>query len=948
MDLQDGVSPKGSITAVTAKNFNDLGGPSPTNPAITLNRTNNGYSIYRIAFDRTQLGNNHVTVTYKDAAGGNHSSVLQFFVIDKVGSVLSDHANFTVTKQQWTAADGITQSDMRYATYDDWMMNAADGSLPSATKPPEGRRDEYNGYWGLGDDWGLPRGTFIAAKNSVLPVASEVSSLDLYLEKAVWENLMGNTANDPDPSYLIYNFWDQGKPGSLNTTPSYRGYAYPHIYNTFFGMYQIQKKYPTLISYSHPATWYLDVAYNVFRELYEGPVAYNWHTGLMGELSTPELISALRAEGMNAQANDIEAKMATKYTNFRSNKYPYGSEYSFDNTGEEAVYTLAKLNVNSDRDNSLRMMRDILAKTRATRGQMPIWYWYADPTTITGPNWWQGQYSASLAGYTMDDYINHVSALETGANTVSSPQRAVLERLNYAGKLMNLANVNSGQISNHPANIGAAAWTYQSQKGNLGTEGHGGGPNVQLLKGWRGMTGEADLGLWGVLQTMSTDLVTDDPIFGTVAYGGTASSDQYSWTVIPTDGVQQRLNFVTQQVSVELGTDRYTAATLGKNSKDLRLDMTNVSKSAHIGTVNVSGLAQGTYAVVINGISQGKVNYYPPAGKLAQPLKVNYDAPAGDGFVVHLVASTPDANTAPTVNAGADQAGLKKGIDPIQLSGTVSDDGLGNPNGTLATTWSTQSAPAGATITFSDASKLSPTVTASAAGTYVFKLTASDGALNAADTVSVTVEELQPMPANWVTYTFDSSNAGTVPDTSGSDNNLSLKGTAATAIDGTATVLRLDGSGGSYAELPDNIVSRASTMTIVVRAKIDSADTWARLFDFGASNDRYMFLTPKAGNGNVGFGITTSGGPNESKITTSYVTPVNTWVTFKLTFQPNANSTTTGTLYANGAQIGQNTAMTVAPKDLAQTGNDYLGKSQYGDPNLRGVIDQFEIHGEIR
>lgn len=128
------------------------------------------------------------------------------------------------------------------------------------------------------------------------------------------------------------------------------------------------------------------------------------------------------------------------------------------------------------------------------------------------------------------------------------------------------------------------------------------------------MTGEADLGLWGVLQTMSTDLVTDDPIFGTVAYGGTASSDQYSWTVIPTDGVQQRLNFVTQQVSVELGTDRYTAATLGKNSKDLRLDMTNVSKSAHIGTVNVSGLAQGTYAVVINGISQGKVNYYPRPG----------------------------------------------------------------------------------------------------------------------------------------------------------------------------------------------------------------------------------------------------------------------------------------------------------------------------------------------
>ncbi|WP_230674283.1 DUF5695 domain-containing protein [Rathayibacter sp. Leaf248] len=939
---------KGTITGVTAKNSNDLGGSAPTNPTVALNRTNAGYSIYRLGFDRTQLGNNLVTVNYTDAAGNARSSVLQFFVIDKVGAVLSDHAAFTVGKQQWTAADGIGPSDMRFATYDDWMMNATDGSVPSAANPPQGRRNAYGGYWGLGDDWGLPRGTFLAAKNSVLPVAGEVKSLDTYLTKAVWENLMGNTPDDADPDYLIYNFWEQGKPGSLNTTPSYRGYAYPHIYNTFFGMYEIQKKYPSLISYAHPADWYLDAAYEIFRELYEGPVAYNWHTGLMGELSTPDLISALRAEGKNVEANDVETKMATKYTNFRSNKYPYGSEYSFDNTGEESVYTLARLQVEKDRDNSLRMMRDIIAKTTATRGQMPIWYWYADPTTITGPNWWQSQYSASLAGYTMDDYINHTSALETGSNAVTSSQRAVLQRLNYGGKLMNLANVNSGQISNHPANIGAAAWTYQSQKGVLGTEGVGGGANVQHLKGWRGMTGEADLGLWGALQTMSTDVVTDDPIFGTVAYGGSVTSDAYSTTVTPKDGVQQRLNMVTQQLSVDLGNDRYTSAIVGKNSADLRLDMANVSGTAHTGTVEVSGLAQGSYSVVVNGTSQGKVNNYSPAGALAAPLTVSYNAPAGADFIVHLVSTAPDANTAPTVNAGADQTGLKKGIDSIVLSGSASDDKLGNPNGSLSTTWSTQSAPAGATASFSSTSSLSPTVTVSTAGTYVFKLSATDGALTSTDTVSVTVNELQALPTDWVTYTFDSSSNGTVPDTSGNGNTLALKGTAATTTDSGRTVLRLDGAGGTYAQLPDNIVSRASTMTLSVTAKIDSADTWSRLFDFGANDQKYMFLTPKAGDGKVGFGITTSGGPNESKITTGYTMPVGTWTTFKLTFQPNSNGTTTGTLYANGTQIGQNTAMTVAPKDLGATRNDYFGKSQYGDPNLKGAIDQFEIHGDLR
>ncbi len=349
---------KGTITSVTAKNNNDLGGANPTNPKVTFSRANGDYRIYSIAFDKTQLGTNLVTVNYTDAAGRTRSSVLQFSVTDKVANALNAHADFMVKNQQWTTADGITTDDIRYGTYDDWMMNAADGSLPSSTKAPEGKRNEYAGYYGLGDDWGLPHGEFLAAKNALDPVKTQVQSLDLYLEKAVWEHLMGNTADTTKPSYLVYDFWEQGKPGAANTTPSYRGYAYPHIYNTFFSMYQIAKQNPGLISYSHPSKWYLTQAYGVFKELYDGPVSYNWNTGLMGELTTPALIDALRTEGMTQQANDIEAKMAVKYKNFSSEKYPYGSEYSYDNTGEEAVYTLAKLNVNADKANALRMMRD--------------------------------------------------------------------------------------------------------------------------------------------------------------------------------------------------------------------------------------------------------------------------------------------------------------------------------------------------------------------------------------------------------------------------------------------------------------------------------------------------------------------------------------------------------------------------------------------------------------
>lgn len=941
----------GTITGVTATNLNDLGSASFTNPTVTYSRANGNYKIYTIAFDATQLGNNRVTVSYTDGGGRARTSVLQFYVTGRTADILDQHASFIVNKTQWNTSDGITTDDIRYKTFDDWMMNAANGSRPTSTTAPQGRRNSYAGYWGLGDDWGLTHGTFLAQKNVGSPVQAQVQALDDYLEKAVWEHLMGNTADGANPSYLVYDFWEQGKPGALNDTPSYRGYAYPHIYNTYFAMYQIEKQNPSMITYAHSAQWYLNTAYQIFKELYDGPVAYNYGTGLMGEQTTPALISALQTEGMTAAANDVVSKMATKYQSFAAQTYPYGSEYTYDNTGEESVYTLAKLNANSDATNAQRVMRDIVSKTQAARGAMPVWYWYADPTTITGENWWQFQYSTALVGYAIDDYINHTSVLQTGTNAVSSSDRSVLQRLNYAAKTALLSSINSGQISNHPANIGASAWTYQSEKGNLGTLGLGGGSNVQLLNGWRGMTGESDLGLWGTLQTLSTDLVTDDPIFGTVAYGGTTTSDQYSNTVIPKDGLARRLNLVTQQLSFSLDNDRYTQAIVGKNSADVRIDMQNVSGAAHSGSLSVSGLAQGSYAVVVNGTSQGKINVYVPpsqAGQLRAPTVVKYTVPAGSSYIVHLVSTEPDANQAPVVDAGADQSGITVGLDPIDLSGAATDDGLGSPNGTLTTTWSVTSKPAGATATFSNASILNPRVTVSAAGTYVFTLTGSDGELSSSDSVQVVVSAPQPMPTNWVTYTFDSSSNGTSPDSSGNGNDLALKGAATTATDGTSTVLRLTGADGVYGQLPDDIMARSSSSTIITRVKLDSVDTFSRIFDFGSSTQKYMFLTPKGGDGHLLFAITTGGNGEESQITTNYTMTAGSWTTIKLTFQPNTDGTTTGTISVNGTQVGQNTAMALAPKDLGHTTGDYLGKSQFADPYLAGSIDSFEIHGDIR
>ena len=107
---------------------------------------------------------------------------------------------------------------------------------------------------------------------------------------------------------------------------------------------------------------------------------------------------------------------------------------------------------------------------------------------------------------------------------------------------------------------------------------------------------------------------------------------------------------------------------------------------------------------------------------------------ANDTVQVTVTATTPiTTNQAPSVSAGTDQTVTL----PASLNGTVSDDGLPNPPGSLTVTWSKVSGPG--TVTFASNSAVDTTATFSVVGTYVLQLTASDGALSANDAVQITV-----------------------------------------------------------------------------------------------------------------------------------------------------------------------------------------------------------------
>jgi len=199
------------------------------------------------------------------------------------------------------------------------------------------------------------------------------------------------------------------------------------------------------------------------------------------------------------------------------------------------------------------------------------------------------------------------------------------------------------------------------------------------------------------------------------------------------------------------------------------------------------------------------------------------------------VVIQPD-NTAPVVNAGADQL-ITLPANSVNLSGTASDDGLPTPP-TLAVTWSAVNNPP-APVTFGDASALNTTATFTVSGVYTLQLAVSDGELTGADTLTVVVN-LAPVvnagvdqtitlptssvnlngtasddglpPGSVLTVTWSAINNPPAPVTFGDANALSTTATFSAA--GTYT-LQLSASDGASVS--------TDTLTVTVNAPQNQA-----------------------------------------------------------------------------------------------------------------------------
>ena len=148
----------------------------------------------------------------------------------------------------------------------------------------------------------------------------------------------------------------------------------------------------------------------------------------------------------------------------------------------------------------------------------------------------------------------------------------------------------------------------------------------------------------------------------------------------------------------------------------------------------------------------------------------------------------------------------------------------------------------------------------------------------------------------------------------------------------------LDGTATSYMDIEEGVMESLTDFTISAWLKLETVQNWVRVFDFGIDTDRYMFLSPRsATTGNFRFAF--KNGTDEEAIDTNISPTTGEWIHVAVTLEGSK-----AVLYIDGVEAGRNENMTINPSMLGKTTHNYIGKSQWPDPNLNGKIDEFQIY----
>jgi|GEM_PF-753751 len=581
----------------------------------TTNVGASAYQLYQVQFAR--LGENKLAINY----GNSRTMYLEFFVTEPLETLIKKRAAFLVSHQ-------IITNTWYSGLFCD--LNVNDGQLIT----PDHHDTLYNSfqvYEIASDDAGESRPAYLAGKESVFPVQSEVTALDYYITNFVWGGLQRTT--NETASYGIYGVPDWHTLRTNNNLSIYRGYDYPHIIAMYYGMYKVARFHPEVTTVLG-AQEYLQRAWGTAMAMWSYGGGQATQIGLMNELVIPDVIAALQAEGMTSQAASLRTNWEAKVAYYISGSANlFGSEYAFDATGFESQEAYAKYalqhagssaamgsgNPALFLNNATNFMNKQITANVFDRGWLETAYYYygsdyrgdmGDDFVVT--------YMAQMGGWGLLDY-----ALNYGTN-------ADYLRLGYGSYLNGWSTMNTGTAA---SNYGFW-YPGASYDGGCG----GGFEPSPYNSTWLGgqpmhrgawyYSAEENLGFCGALRSAAT-ILADDPIFGRFCYGGGVTNVGGDLQITPLDGVRQRFHALLAGGTLHLTLD-FDHFALGQ-SLDLLADLSRINflvetanTASHSTPLHFSTSIAGTY--ILSDNSGALSTFDVQAG---QEIVVNLPFPSG-------------------------------------------------------------------------------------------------------------------------------------------------------------------------------------------------------------------------------------------------------------------------------------------------------------------------------
>ncbi len=190
-------------------------------------------------------------------------------------------------------------------------------------------------------------------------------------------------------------------------------------------------------------------------------------------------------------------------------------------------------------------------------------------------------------------------------------------------------------------------------------------------------------------------------------------------------------------------------------------------------------------------------------------------------------------------------------------------------------------------------------------------------------------------------YSFDNG------DTSAIDSIGSQHGTLEDNAYITDNAVQLDGAG-DYVNLPADLVTGYTSLTIEFWFTYTTAATWARVFDFGdisgSAGAYYLFYTPQSGSGTSRLDISDENPGYNHEEFVDYSIPVATVPVHVACVYDDENNIMS--IYVDG-EYASSSPVSIPLSSLNNV-YSFLGKSLYsGDPYLTGSIDEFRIYDSI-